>query len=94
MEIFGFYFLILIISYINSGTVDFKSFDLDSVPKDIIWCGASSDAVLALTELSSVYRSDDKGFTWKKLNDIILSTGKNELEPNENEVFNYLIIMT
>jgi hypothetical protein len=77
---------------ISCGTVDLKQYDLDSETKDLIWCGAGRDVVLILTETNSLYKSEDKGFTWKKLNDIISSTGKEQLEENENEVFQYLII--
>ena len=70
----------------STGNVDFKLFEIDSNINDMIWCGSNQDIILALTELSSVYKSDDHGFTWKKLNDIFQHTGKKELEENENEV--------
>jgi len=81
---------LLIASIISAGTVEFKQYDIDANPKDLVWCGPSRDSVLVLTELNSLYRSDDKGFTWKKLNDVILNTGRLELDDNENEV-NYNI---
>lgn len=72
----------------TAGTIDTKQFDLDSQPKDLIWCGTSRETVLLLTENNSVYRSDDKGFNWRLLNGILTSTGKDQLEENENEVIN------
>ena len=69
-----------------AGTVNLKVQGLDSSPSDLVWCGSQRDTVLVLTENFSVYRSDDKGFTWKKMNDILTHTGKNELEDNENEI--------
>lgn len=75
------------ISYtIAPGTIDTKKFDVDSAPKDLVWCGTSRETVLLLTENNSLYRSDDKGFNWRLLNGILTSTGKDQLDENENEV--------
>jgi hypothetical protein len=73
----------------HSGTIDLQHFDLDSKPIDLLWCGASRDTVLVITELNSLYRSDDKGFSWKKLNDVMTKTGTAELDQNDNEVLTY-----
>ena len=72
--------------YQCAGVVDFKLTDLDSPPLDLVWCGSGHETVLVLTETNSLYRSDDKGFSFKKLNDVLIHTGKQELEENENEV--------
>lgn len=32
------------------GNVDYKTFDLDSSPKDLVWCGSTRDTVFVLTE--------------------------------------------
>jgi hypothetical protein len=68
------------------GTVNFKLTELDSTPTNLIWCGTHRDTVLILTEKNSVYRSDDLGFNFKKLNDILQHTGKQELEEQDNEI--------
>lgn len=68
------------------GNVDYKSFDLDSSPKDLVWCGSTRDTVFVLTEKNSLYRSDDKGFSFKNMNDVMTNTGKDQLESNENEI--------
>lgn len=79
--------LFILFSYIfTAGNVDTKKFDLDAAPKDLVWCGTSKETVLLLTENNSLYRSDDKGFNWRILNGILTSTGKDQLEENENEV--------
>ena len=70
----------------TAGTIDTKKFDLDAAPKDLVWCGTSRETVLLLTENNSLYRSDDKGFNWRVLNGILTSTGKDQLDENENEV--------
>lgn len=86
LRIFSIIAILLIHNTYSKGSVDFKLFEIDSNINDIIWCGHNQESILALTELSSVYKSDDHGFTWKKLNDIFQHTGKAELEENENEV--------
>lgn len=85
------YFLIalylnLSISIMTEGNIDIKQFDLDGPPKDLVWSGNSSETVLLLTENDSLYRSDDKGFNWRLLNGILTTTGKDQLDENENEV--------
>ena len=77
---------LLVFALSFQGQVEFKSFDMDSSPRDLVWCGPARDTVFVLTETNSLYRSDDKGFTWKKLNDIMTNTGKDTLEENENEI--------
>lgn len=70
----------------ESSSVDYKSYDVDSTPKDLVWCGATRQNILLLTETNSLYRSEDKGFTWRMLNDILLTKGRDELEPEDNEI--------
>ena len=60
--------------------------DIDSKVKEIVWCGNSNEVLLALTEMDSLYISDNKGFMWKKLNDLITHTAKTELEDQEIEI--------
>ena len=79
-------FISILFSSISTGNVDYKSYELDSTPKDLLWCGSTREVVLILTETNSLYRSEDKGFTWRLLNDILLSKGKDELDPDENEI--------
>ena len=69
-----------------SGNVSTKKYDIDAAPKDLVWCGTSRETVLLLSENNSLYRSDDKGFNWRLLNGILTSTGKEQLDENENEV--------
>ena len=79
-------FLTFLVLNLIKAQVDYKQYDLDSSPKDLYWCGSNKDKALVITELNSLYRSDDKGFSWRKLNDIITNTGKQELDKHENEV--------
>ena len=85
--LFGICTLLILFLYVSgSGVIEHKQYDLDSPPKDLVWCGPNRESVLLLSELDSLYKSEDKGFTWKKLNDILTTTGKDQLEENENEV--------
>jgi len=34
---------------------------------DMMWCGNSNDVILVLTTMGTVYRSRDKGQTWRKM---------------------------
>jgi hypothetical protein len=80
-------FLILLsFNFTFSENVSTKKYEIDSNPRDLIWCGTSRETVLLLSENNSLYRSDDKGFNWRLLNGILTSTGKNELDENDNEV--------
>jgi hypothetical protein len=84
--------LYLLVLYLNfsflfcGGIVNFKLTDLDSSAMDLVWCGNAKDTLIILTEKNSLYRSDDKGFSFKKLNDVLMHTGKQELEENEKEI--------
>jgi len=80
-------FCLLFCNIINCiGDVNLKLTDLDSSPINLVWCGSNRDTVLILTEKNSVYRSDDLGFNFKKLNDVLTHTGQKELEEHENEI--------
>lgn len=79
-------FILTYISSVLSGSVDYRAFDIDSTPRDLIWCGNNRDNILLLTENSSLYRSEDKGFTWKKLNDILINKGQEQLEPDDEQI--------
>ena len=51
----------------NTDQVDFVQTQLDSQVKDILWCGRSNEAILVITETGNLYRSRDRGQTWKKM---------------------------
>lgn len=78
--------LICLLHHGITGSVEFKPFEMDSTPQELVWCGNAREVILVMTENSSLYRSEDKGFSWKKLNDILQSKGKDELDPDENEI--------
>lgn len=48
----------------------YSTTNLDSSVKEVHWCGSpSNQSLLVLTEKASIYKSSDKGFTWRKIND-------------------------
>lgn len=42
-----------------------------------MWCGTNDDVILVLTVKGTVYRSKDRGYNWKKLQNVINRTGQN-----------------
>ena len=81
--------LLLIITNINhshSEKIDINSYELDSSPKDLRWCGAGNKIAFMLTLDNSLYKTEDKGKHWKKMNDLFTNLGKEELEEKETEV--------
>jgi len=51
----------------NTDMIEINKNGLDSLVKDIMWCGNSNDVVLVLSENGTPYKSRDKGHTWKRL---------------------------
>ena len=47
--------------------IDFQYFEMDAEVEDMMWCGQENEAVLVKTKEGSVYRSRDRGATWKRL---------------------------
>jgi len=86
------FLVLLILPFYNSGNIDFRINYIDSIVNNIVWCGNNNESILILTEISSVYKSDDKGFSWKLLNEVIVKTGKNELLEDENQVNNSITL--
>jgi len=59
----------------NTDTVELQALDLDSAVTDVLFCGAESEVLLALTQKRSVYRSENKGFSWRLLQTILEREG-------------------
>lgn len=55
--------------------VDFQTFELDGEIKDMMWCGATDETVLVLTQDGSIYRSRDRGGNWKRLKSLMAKQG-------------------
>jgi hypothetical protein len=51
----------------NTDQIDYNKYELDSQISDMMWCGNSNEVILVLTNKGTVYRSRDRGTSWKKL---------------------------
>jgi len=58
--------------------VDFQTFDLDGQVHDLMWCGFNDETILMHTTDGTIYRSRDRGLSWKRL--------KNLLQKQANQV--------
>ena len=47
-----------------------------------MWCGSSNEAILVLSEKGSIYRSRDKGISWKKLQTMLNKSGQQVADEN------------
>jgi hypothetical protein len=71
----------------NAEQVDFQAFNLDSPIWDIMWCGSSNENILAHTDNGHVYRSRDRGRSWKKIHSYLLQEGQKILEDGDDVGF-------
>jgi len=60
----------------NIDAVDFNKYDLDSPVKDLMWCGPGNEYILVLSEKGSIYRSRDRGISWKKMQSALTLSGQ------------------
>jgi hypothetical protein len=60
--------------------------NIDSPLVDIVWCGANGSTIFILSELNTLYRSEDDGFSGHTLSEHLTKLGKHELGTNEAEV--------
>lgn len=58
-----------------SAQVDFQTFDIDGQVHDLMWCGAQDEVVLLHTAEGTIYRSRDRGLSWKRLRALLSQTG-------------------
>lgn len=75
--------LLSCVSAANTNQVDFNKYDIDSEVKDILWCGQNNEAIIVLTSKGTVYRSRDKGSSWKKLQSILNKSGLQVADDNQ-----------
>lgn len=50
-----------------SAAVDFQTFELDGEVRNLLWCGGNNDVILMHTADGGLYRSRDRGNSWKRL---------------------------
>lgn len=54
-----------------AANVDFQTFDLDGQVHDLMWCGFSDETILMHTTDGTIYRSRDRGLSWKRLKNLL-----------------------
>ena len=54
-----------------ASAVDFQTFDLDGQVHDLMWCGYNDEVVLMHTSEGTIYRSRDRGLSWKRLKGLL-----------------------
>jgi len=57
------------------GTIDYKQFEINGPVQDIMWCGANDEVILVLSENGEVYRSRDRGASWKRMQSTLEQKG-------------------
>ena len=58
-----------------SAKVDFQTFDLDGQVHDLMWCGFNDETILMHTTDGTIYRSRDRGLSWKRLRNLLQKQG-------------------
>jgi len=56
---------------VMSSKVDFQTFDLDGQVHDLMWCGFNDETILMHTTDGTIYRSRDRGLSWKRLKNLL-----------------------
>lgn len=59
----------------NADRVGVNVFEIDSRLTDIMWCGNTNEVILVQTQQGTIYRSRDKGDSWKKLHSMMHQSG-------------------
>ena len=66
-----------------SAAVDFQTFELDGQVHDLMWCGAQDEIVLLQSSDGTVYRSRDRGSSWKKLSGLMNKQGYQVIDDDQ-----------
>ena len=59
----------------NTDMIDYNKYEIDSNVNDMMWCGSQNEVILVLTQKGTVYRSRDRGSSWKKLQSVMAQAG-------------------
>tara|TARA_B110000285_G_C15127131_1_gene620999 strand:- start:2747 stop:3019 length:273 start_codon:yes stop_codon:yes gene_type:complete len=65
---------------VNTDKVSFNIFEIDNKLIDILWCGNTNEVILVQTDSGTIYRSRDKGDSWKKLHSMMKQSGSAVLD--------------
>lgn len=64
--------------------IDFQTFDLDGQVHDLMWCGFNDEIVLMHTADGTIYRSRDRGLSWKRLKNLLQKQGKTVADDDQD----------
>jgi len=77
------------VNYVNAVKTDkvsFQIFEIDGPLQDIMWCGNTNEVILVQTDAGTIYRSRDRGDSWKKLHSYMHQTGMNVLDDGQTDI--------
>jgi len=74
------------VNAVNSDKVSFQMFEIDSPLQDIMWCGSTNEVLLVQSEAGTIYRSRDRGDSWKKLHSIMHQTGLSVMDDGQTDI--------
>ena len=57
-----------------------------------MWCGNTNEVILVQSEKGTIYRSRDRGDSWKKLHSVMHQTGMSVVDEGQT-VSNYLSLI-
>jgi hypothetical protein len=75
-----------VVNYVNAVKTDkvsFQIFEIDGALQDIMWCGNTNEVILVQTDAGTIYRSRDRGDSWKKLHSYMHQTGMNVVDDGQ-----------
>jgi hypothetical protein len=75
-----------VVNYVNAVKTDkvsFQIFEIDGPLQDIMWCGNTNEVILVQTDAGTIYRSRDRGDSWKKLHSYMHQTGMNVVDDGQ-----------
>ena len=72
---------------IMSNAVDFQTFELEGEVKSILWCGNNDEIILLHAADGSIYRSRDRGESWKRLKNLMMKQGNMVADENQEVSF-------
>lgn len=66
-----------------ASAVDFQTFDLDGQVHDLMWCGYNDEVVLMQTSEGTIYRSRDRGMSWKRLKQLLVKSAATVVDEDQ-----------
>ena len=67
-----------------AAAVDFQTFDLEGQVHDLMWCGYNNEIILMHTSEGLLYRSRDRGLSWKKMQSALHKQGYNVADEDQD----------